>query len=199
MLYCGDINICRDLHRAKKVLFWVKNSVPLARSASLHGIYCILYLVRFVDLRITLKNDAFVAKIEYTRFNCHGHFSLHQRAANFCHPDKDKSLLCLFPCRSSALSPVQFLPWQGIPVPRSQSLPYKTSSLGSTNSSTCPHSSLVQLHDPLYTATVTHSVSPERKSLSGLRRHHRSHASLLPFSCTWCRHYKEKDKSESEN
>ena len=28
---------------AKKVPFWVKNSVPCARSVLLHGIYCILY------------------------------------------------------------------------------------------------------------------------------------------------------------
>ena len=44
----------------EKVTFWVKNSVSWARSALLHGIYCIFYWVKFV---ITRKNNAFVAKI----------------------------------------------------------------------------------------------------------------------------------------
>ena len=48
----------RDLW-AKKVPFWVKNSVSWARSALLHGIYCIFQRVNFANLH---KNDAFDAK-----------------------------------------------------------------------------------------------------------------------------------------
>ena len=36
---------------AKKVPFWVKNSVSWARSALLHGIYCIFYWVKFANLQ----------------------------------------------------------------------------------------------------------------------------------------------------
>ena len=35
---------------AKKVTFWVKNSVSWARSALLHGIYCIFHWVNFANL-----------------------------------------------------------------------------------------------------------------------------------------------------
>ena len=35
---------------AKKVPFWVKNSVSWARSALLHGVYCIFYSVKFANL-----------------------------------------------------------------------------------------------------------------------------------------------------
>ena len=47
-LLSRDIKICRDLHTfwktfGKIILFWVKNSVFWARSALLHGIYCISY------------------------------------------------------------------------------------------------------------------------------------------------------------
>ena len=40
---------------AKKVPFWVKNSVSWARSALLHGIYCIFYSVKFANLRSRSK------------------------------------------------------------------------------------------------------------------------------------------------
>ena len=49
-----------EIFGKKKVPFWVKNSVYWARSALLHGIYCILHWVEFANLR---KNDAFVGKI----------------------------------------------------------------------------------------------------------------------------------------
>ena len=39
----------------KKVFFWVKNSVSWARSALLHGIYCILYCVEFANLHLHAK------------------------------------------------------------------------------------------------------------------------------------------------
>ena len=47
-LFCRELRfdaiyaLSRDLW-AKKVPFWVKNSVSWARSALLHGIYCIFY------------------------------------------------------------------------------------------------------------------------------------------------------------
>ena len=47
-LFCREIKICRDVRTFlkslyKKVPFLVKNSASLAKSALLHGIYCILY------------------------------------------------------------------------------------------------------------------------------------------------------------
>ena len=39
----------------KKVPFWVKNSVSWARSALLHGIYCILYWVKLANLQLPKK------------------------------------------------------------------------------------------------------------------------------------------------
>ena len=58
----------------------MKNSVSWARSALLHGIYCIFYWVKFA---ITRKNDAFVAKIVNTRLTKN---SPPRKAAKFCHP-----------------------------------------------------------------------------------------------------------------
>ena len=40
---------------AKKVPFWVKNSVSWARSALLHGLYCILYWIKFANLQLRAK------------------------------------------------------------------------------------------------------------------------------------------------
>ena len=40
---------------AKKVSFWVKNSVSWARSALLHGIYCIFHWVNFANLQLRAK------------------------------------------------------------------------------------------------------------------------------------------------
>ena len=56
----------RDL-RAKKVPFWVKNSVSWARSALLHGIYCIFYWVKFAkwtqwDMQYIPCNSALFAQ-----------------------------------------------------------------------------------------------------------------------------------------
>ena len=49
-------------------MFWVKSSVSWARSALLHGTYCIAYLLNFIcKFAIALKNDAFVANIANTR------------------------------------------------------------------------------------------------------------------------------------
>ena len=53
-----------EIFGQKKGPSWVKNSVSWARSALLHGIYCIFYWVKFA---ITCKNDSFVAKIVNTR------------------------------------------------------------------------------------------------------------------------------------
>ena len=41
--------------QAKKVPFLVKNSASMARSALLHGIYCILYLFKFANLQLGTK------------------------------------------------------------------------------------------------------------------------------------------------
>ena len=104
------------------------------------------------------------------------------------------SLSLLFSCPC----PI-FFPGRESLLPDLKVFPTKRVIWDQTSSSIFPHFTLVQPQDPLYTATVTHSVFQERESLSGLRRHHRSDASFLPFSCTWCRYYKEKDKSKSEN
>ena len=55
MLFCRELRFVAiyalfgDLW-AKKVPFWVKNSVSWARSALLHGIYCIFHRVNFANL-----------------------------------------------------------------------------------------------------------------------------------------------------
>ena len=48
---------------AKKVPFGVKNSVSWARSALLHGIYCIFNWVNFANLFLTQKKTHFCPKI----------------------------------------------------------------------------------------------------------------------------------------
>ena len=48
---------------AKKVPFWVKNSVSLARSALLHGIYCIFHRVNFANLRLRAKTTHLTRKL----------------------------------------------------------------------------------------------------------------------------------------
>ena len=40
---------------AKKVFFWVKNSVSWARNALLHGMYCIFYWVKLANLQLRAK------------------------------------------------------------------------------------------------------------------------------------------------
>ena len=55
-----------DLWDKKKCLFGSKNSVSWARSALLHGIYCIFQLILQICEYAT-KNDAFDAKIVSTR------------------------------------------------------------------------------------------------------------------------------------
>ena len=69
--------------KVKKVPFWVKNSVSWARSALLHGIYCILHWVKFANLwwRICRENSKYALDESF-----HGHFCLQRKAANFCHP-----------------------------------------------------------------------------------------------------------------
>ena len=52
---------------AKKVPFWVKNSVSWARSALLHGIYCIFHWVNFANLRLRAKMTHLTQKIVNTR------------------------------------------------------------------------------------------------------------------------------------
>ena len=44
-----------DKTLGKKVRLWVKNSVSWARIALLHGIYFILYLIRFAILQLHAK------------------------------------------------------------------------------------------------------------------------------------------------
>ena len=39
----------------QKVLFWLKNSVSWVRGALLHGIYCILYWIKFPNLQLHAK------------------------------------------------------------------------------------------------------------------------------------------------
>ena len=48
---------------AKKVPFWVKNSVSWARSALLHGIYCIFHWVNFANLRLRAKTTHLTRKL----------------------------------------------------------------------------------------------------------------------------------------
>ena len=48
---------------AKKVPFWVKNSVSWARSALLHGIYCIFHRVNFAILRLCAKTTHLTQKL----------------------------------------------------------------------------------------------------------------------------------------
>ena len=48
---------------AKKVPFWVKNSVSWARSALLHGIYCIFHWVNFANLRLRAKTTHLMRKL----------------------------------------------------------------------------------------------------------------------------------------
>ena len=68
MLFCGELRfvaICAlfgDLW-AKKVPFWVKNSISWARSALLHGIYCISYWVKFANLRLRAKTTHLSRKL----------------------------------------------------------------------------------------------------------------------------------------
>ena len=48
---------------AKKVPFGVKNSVSWARSALLHGIYCIFHRVDFANLRLRAKTTHLTRKL----------------------------------------------------------------------------------------------------------------------------------------
>ena len=48
---------------AKKVPFGVKTSASCARSALLHGLYCIFYWVKFANLRLCSKTTHFLQKL----------------------------------------------------------------------------------------------------------------------------------------
>ena len=48
---------------AKRVLFWVKNGVSWARSALLHGKYCIFYWVKFANLLLRTKTTHLSRKL----------------------------------------------------------------------------------------------------------------------------------------
>ena len=48
---------------AKQVPFWVKNSVSWARSALLHGIYCIFHWVKFANLWLRAKTTHLTQKL----------------------------------------------------------------------------------------------------------------------------------------
>ena len=69
------------------MLLWVKNSVCWARSALLHGTYCMLYLINLQicnyaqKRRICRKNSKYAPDENYC-----GHFCPRRKAANFCHP-----------------------------------------------------------------------------------------------------------------
>ena len=67
MLFCWEIKNCCDLHTfwksfGKKMFFWVKNIVSWARMHYYMG-YIAHYSVKFANLQLCAKNDAFVAKI----------------------------------------------------------------------------------------------------------------------------------------
>ena len=64
MLFCRKLRF-GDLW-ARKVPFWVKNSVSCARSALLHGIYCKIYCVKFANLQLRAKTAHLSQKL-YTR------------------------------------------------------------------------------------------------------------------------------------
>ena len=73
--------LCGNLW-AKKCFFGSKTVIFCARNALWHGMYCILYWVKFAIMR---KNVAYVAKIVIDE-NFYGHFCPRQKAANFCYP-----------------------------------------------------------------------------------------------------------------
>ena len=72
-IFCHNIKICCQLRTfwksldKKKFLFSVKNSVFWTRSALLHGIYCLVYRVKFANFQLRAKTTHFVAKIVTTR------------------------------------------------------------------------------------------------------------------------------------
>ena len=81
-------------------------------SAPLHGKYCILYLLRFADLRITLKNYAFVAKIEYTCLTkiCMAIFAFDKGLPTSATLTRTKACFVFFLVAPLLLSPSSFFP-----------------------------------------------------------------------------------------
>ena len=70
----------------KKVPFLVKNSVSWARSALLHGIYCIFYWIRFANLRLRTKTTHLSRKLQIRAWRKFAGPFLPPKAAKFCHP-----------------------------------------------------------------------------------------------------------------
>ena len=62
-LFCCELRFVVIGLWAKKVPFWVKNSVSWARSALLHGKYCIFHWVNFVNLRLRAKTTHLSRKL----------------------------------------------------------------------------------------------------------------------------------------
>ena len=90
MLFCPDIKICRDLRTfwktwGQKSLFFGTATLFLVqvRYYSLHGIYA-YYTELNLQIAITHKNDAFVAKIANMRLTkiFVGSFALPERLSN---------------------------------------------------------------------------------------------------------------------
>ena len=72
---------------AKKVPFWVKNSVSWARSALLHSIYCIFHWVILQLCDYAQKQRIWRKNCKYALDeNFHCHFCSRRKAAKFCHP-----------------------------------------------------------------------------------------------------------------
>ena len=68
MLFCRELRLVAiyalyGVLWSKKVPFWVKNSVSWARSALLHGVYCIFYWVKFAILRLRAKTTHLSRKL----------------------------------------------------------------------------------------------------------------------------------------
>ena len=54
-LFCFDLRFVVIYALFGDLSFWVKNSVSLARSGLLHGIYCIFYGVEFANFQLRAK------------------------------------------------------------------------------------------------------------------------------------------------
>ena len=73
---------------------WTKSVFFWARSALLHGIYCILYWVEFAKLQVRAKTTVLRENSKYAlEESFYGHLCPLWKAANFCHPGQHQLLL----------------------------------------------------------------------------------------------------------
>ena len=85
MPFCHDIKICRNfctfwVTLDIKVLLWARNSVSWARSALLHGTYCISCWIKFANLQLCAKITHLSRKYAPDGNFC-GHFCPCRKAA----------------------------------------------------------------------------------------------------------------------